>query len=351
MVTSGALRRATVCMGLVGAEILMLSATLGCREGQTSEEALTAGAPLHLAAHLEEATVEGSDLPPEPPAPVEWRFDQPRDNWQPVGYDRPGERLPEIGYLEDAVRLTLSNEEMPRGWDMFHGGLYVDLPDWDLADWSQVIVRLRAAEEVDHLGLGINLDTDAAHRDNPVPFESWVPEVPVIDDGSVQSYVLRLDRFGENPPKGTWRQLAVYVGAEEPATVDLLSVSAVPKAADFAAAPIGVRMTERGGRYRRAIYTHGSARLGYRVRVPDAGRLYLGLGVLRGDRPVGFRVSVAVPGGPSTSIFEESRTDPHDWAMRSIAARENPWWADRRRRPTPRGISSRPNVMIPGKTR
>ena len=274
--------------------------------------------PLHLEDRLAAATVEGSELPPMAPTPEEWRFDQPQNDWKPVGYARPSYRLPEVRYIEDAVRLTLSSAEKPHGWEKPHGGLYIDLPDWNLKDWAYVIVRLRAADEIDHLELGINLSTDVAEQSYPRPFEAWLPELPVINDGSVQSYVLRLDRFGENPPHGTWRQLGVYIGADEPVTADLLSVSIVPKEADYAAEPFGVRMTEKGGEHRRAIYTHGAAKLEFQVAVPAAGRLDLGLGVLREDRAVGFRITAAAAGEAPSTLLEETHSDPRTWAMRSI---------------------------------
>ncbi len=312
-----AARSAAVSLWPLGAMALALSLSSGCRESQPSSSILTAEVPLHLEEHLEAAKVEGSKLPPQPPAAVEWRFDQPQSDWKPVGYRHPHERLPHVEYIDDAVRLTLSDKEPPEGWKP-HGGLYIDLPDWNLEDWAYVMVELRASDATDHLELGINLRTAAAEEPPSGPFAAWLPEVPVISDGSVQSYILRLDQFGENPPHGTWRQLGIVLGADEPITADLLSVRLVPKEADYAAEPFGVRMTERGGEHRRAIYTHGRARLEYRVAVPTAARLDLGLGVLRDDRPVGFRVTAKTTGKAPLTLLEETSADPRLWAMRSL---------------------------------
>ena len=52
----------------------------------------------------------------------------------------------------------------------------------------QYLARVRGLA-VDHLELGINLDRQAAGQLRPEPFEAWVPEVRVIDDGSAQSYL------------------------------------------------------------------------------------------------------------------------------------------------------------------
>ncbi len=131
---------------------MALSLSLGCRGPQPSSAVLTAETPLHLEEHLEAATIEASELPPQLPTPEEWRFDQPQPDWKPVGFRRPHERLPRVGYVEDAVRLTLSDEEPPKGGQP-HGGLYIDLPDWNLEDWAYVIVRLRTSDDIDHLEL------------------------------------------------------------------------------------------------------------------------------------------------------------------------------------------------------
>lgn len=298
---------------------LVYLSSAGCREPGPSRAVLTAERPLHLEQHLEAAAVEGSELPPHPPAAEEWRFDRPQPDWKPVGYALPYERLPTVERTDDGVRLTLSSEEAPESWRRPHGGLYVELPDWNLEDWAYVVVRLRTTDAIDHLELGINLDRTSTDELQAAPFESWAPEVPVIADGSVQSYVLRLDRFGEDPPEGAWRELGVVLAADEPVSAELLSVSIVPREADYAAAPAGVRMTTIGGEVRRAIYAHGRSRLQYRLEVPPGGRLDFGVGLLRPDTPVTFRVEAATDRqeAPST-LFEEAHSDPRQWAMRSV---------------------------------
>ncbi len=115
-----------------------------------------------------------------------------------------------------------------------------------------------------------------------------------------------------------WRELGVYLGADESAAVDLLSVSVVPREADFASRGAGVRLTEAGGERRRAIYTHGPARLSYDVEVPPAARLDFGLGVLRREPPVVFRVSASAGDGQPSVLFEETHADPGRWAMGSV---------------------------------
>lgn len=302
----------------LAAALLGLTLSAGCGDREKSPSVLTAEVPLHLEEHLDAATLEGSELPEQLPAPLVWRFDHPQPEWQPVGYARPDERLPGIDQLDDAVRLTLSAQERPAGWRLPHGGLYIDVPDWKLEDWAYVIIELRNSDPIDHLELGVNLRDDPADHPNPGPFETWLSETPVIDDGSTQRYVARLDRFGENPPQGAWRQLGVYFGAREPVSADLLSLTLVPKEADYASEAIGVRMTEKRGESRRAIYTHGDAQLEYRVTLPEAARLDFGLAVLRELAPVRFRVVAARSGAEPTVLLDEVVADPGGWTMRSV---------------------------------
>jgi arylsulfatase A-like enzyme len=70
--------------------------------------------------------------------------------------------------------------------------------------------------------------------------------------------------------------------------------------------------------YRRALYTHTPGRVEYRVRIPEAGRLDLGLGVLREDAPVTFRVTATPGGGEAETVLEETYEDKENWGQRSI---------------------------------
>jgi hypothetical protein len=78
-----------------------------------------------------------------------------------------------------------------------------------------------------------------------------------------------------------------------------------------------VRSVTTRDRIRRSLYTHVPGRLSYRVRMPDAGRLDVGLGVLGGDAPVTFRASVEARGRVE-ALFEERYADADEWAQRSV---------------------------------
>ncbi len=126
-----------------------------------------------------------------------------------------------------------------------------------------------------------------------------------------------MDRRGQRW-EGPWRELAVVFLSREPASIDVRSVSVVPKEARFAGAPLGVKTEARDQAYRRTLYTHAPSKLEYRVRVPAAGRLDVGLGVLRDDVPVTFRVTAQPDGQAPEQLLNESYSDKEYWGQRSV---------------------------------
>jgi arylsulfatase A-like enzyme len=141
----------------------------------------------------------------------------------------------------------------------------------------------------------------------------------VITDGSVHTYLIRTEYTEEGKKwEGQWQQLGIWFAASEPASIDILSVNVIPKEAIFAEAPTGVSTEVRSNTYRRTLYIHAPGRLEYKVRVPKAGRLDVGLGVLREDVPVTFRISASLDGGEAEILLEESYAEQAHWAQRSV---------------------------------
>ncbi|HEX2641811.1 MAG TPA: sulfatase, partial [Thermoanaerobaculia bacterium] len=113
------------------------------------------------------------------------------------------------------------------------------------------------------------------------------------------------------------RQLGFALDSPVPIQLDLLEVSAVPKEARYAAQPVGVHTEPRRDVYRRALAVHTPARLEYQIAVPEQGRLDFGLGVLRRDVPVSFRVRIADGSGRRT-VFAQTAASPEEWRQRSV---------------------------------
>jgi len=268
--------------------------------------------PLHLEDHLDAATIVGSEVPDDIPEPVEWRFDEPQPGWKPAyGYEF-SQELVTLVRTGDALRVILEEKHVDSDGDIC-GYVYTDLPDWQLQEWAYVAVEARVQPGMEGVRLQFNF-TEPARAG--VRQARGLPS-PLIADGTEQTYLLSPDPvLGEFD--GTWRQLILQFCASEPSTLDLLSVTVIPKEAAFASAPVGVSMEALEGLYRRTLYTHAPATLTYQVRIPDAGQLDVGLRVVRRNAPVTFRVTVTPRGGEAETRFEETVAETEQWAQRRI---------------------------------
>ena len=164
------------------------------------------------------------------------------------------------------------------------------------------------------VGLGLNL----TEPDRAGIFQSWYSPSLLIPDSTTQTYLLPVVSPRGGVFDGPWRQLGLFFSVAEPTTIDIRSVSVIPKEAAFASAPLSTTMEARDDKFRRALYVHAPARLEYRVRVPPQGRLDFALGVVRGDRPISFRVDAATPGGEATVLLDETYADAQRWADRHV---------------------------------
>ena len=283
---------------------------------------LTADLPLHLEDHLDAATIEGSEVPADLPEPVEWRFDEPQPDWKlDDGESGPGpagiNRLPAIPreqpardneavavtQIDDALRVTVARptSTYTSGRPAFIGAIYTDLPDWNREDWASVTIQARTTVR------GATLLLFGRQ------------ELALISDGTAQSYQFRPDwAWSTQIWDKVWDKFVVEVSASQPVSVDILSVTVTPKGARYAEAPAGVRTEVRGRAYRRALYTHAPGNVKYRVTVPAGGRLDVGLGVLRADVPVTFRITAQPDGRDPETLLEEAYADTEQWAQRTI---------------------------------
>ncbi len=280
---------------------------------------LTADMPLHLEDHLDAATVVGSEVPADLPQSIEWRFDEPQPDWKIQEPWEPKQGRPEMSRTEDALRIALGAFDVTDDDnDHFGAFIYVDVPDWVRNDWAHIQVRARSEADVDWMVLrvGFNL-RDESEWEEDGAFEFWGDVAELIRDGTVQTYNLRADWSG-GQWEGPWKQLVLGFIAGNEASIDLLSMTVVPKEATYAGEPAGVRSEVRNRVYRRALYTHTPARVEYRVRIPEAGRLDLGLGVLRQDAPVTFRITAAPAGAEPEPVLEETYDDKENWGQRSV---------------------------------
>ncbi len=293
---------------------------LGCG----GPEPLTVDMPLHLEDHFEDATIVGSEVPADLPTVMEWRFDEPQDDWKPVIPWNPTIQPAQVTRLDDALRVTFTEgTKNPNGQP--RGGLVLNVPGWKIEDWAYLILRARTSGDVLSFGIHFNRrEGTGTDTDYPYPFESAGDALPVVNDGTVQTYRGRLDYFGGRPaPEGLIRQIALWfnpVGTKA-TSIDILSITMIPKAASYGEAGAGARTEVRNRIYRKALFTHAPGRMEYRVRIPADGRLDFGMGVLRDDVPVTFRVTAASDGAGSDepiTLFEESYAEKDAWGQRSV---------------------------------
>ena len=293
---------------------------VSCSGSPSGSTVLTADMPLHLEQRLDVATIVGSEVPADAPTVMEWQFDEPQEDWKPVVPWDTTRGPVEVTQLDDALRVTLTDgTRYPNG--VRRGGIVLEVPDRNYEDMAYLVVRARTADDVRDLGIYFNRREGTGTGGSG--FENRGDLLPMISDGTVQTYRLRLDFFaGRPPPEEPIRQIALrFWAGDDLASIDILSITLIPKVANYADAGAASRTEIRNRIYRQALYTHTPGRVEYRVKIPEAGRLDFGMGVLREDVPVTFRVT-AIPdgagGGEPTTLFEEHYAAKEAWGQRSV---------------------------------
>ena len=227
-----------------------------CQQGGDAARYSGGGAAsFHLEDHLDEATVVDSEVPSDIPESVTWRFDEAQPDWKAV----PLAGTVALSRADDALRVTLGEQNQIPGQGGYIGLVSVDLPDLRRDDWAEVLIEART-DGAQFLVPGFNLGsrTHPQREEWTIPYLYKGRGTMAIRDGNVHTYRLRADwsdpSYGEW--KGPWRQLLLQIWAVKPADLDLVSVSLIPKASLYADAGVGVRSVVRGQSRRKALYTH-----------------------------------------------------------------------------------------------
>ena len=300
------------CSRAVGWSLSLLAALIGggCSGGQTGSPVLAAEVPLHLEEYLEAASISGSEVPTDFRDPVEWRFDEPQADWIATQSWNPTIAPLRFTQLDDALRLTLAPD---RGGQLHVGGIHIELPDGARED-GDLVVRARTSDAIRWMWLGYDL-REGSGSATAIPYNPFVhrgDRPPIVSDGSAHTYVLRA-----NPDADPSKQLGLWFLSDGPAALDILSISLIPEEMDYADVNVGARAVIRGRAYRRSVYVHASGRIEYQVRIPEAGRLDFGIGMLRDDVPITFRVTARTGSAATMTLFEESHADNGAWGERS----------------------------------
>jgi arylsulfatase A-like enzyme len=295
---------------------------LSCSGPDSDQPVLTAEVPLHLEEHLDSALIEGSEVPEDVLGPVEWSFDEPQPEWKAAGPVFTEEGVVRLESTEESLRIHFSEEaNRTKNSKMINGAVYVDLPDWRREDWGEVLVRARSSDPFSRFHIDYNLGERMQPGTNLRSAILYAGDsTRIVSDGDVHTYKLRVDFHREDwgEWEDPWRQLILSFVAPSPASIDLLSVSVIPREYHYADAPVGVRTSDKLQAHRRAIYVHTPGRIEYRVQVPESGRLDFGLGVIREDVPVTFKILASQGDNEEIALFEGTYSNPKEWAERSV---------------------------------
>ena len=301
-------------MRFASAAIALAAVVAACTPADQGEY-LEVKAPLHLEDQMQHASYSGPDLPQDLPQPVEFRFTRPSHDWTTRRYD--GDEPLQTELLDDGLRLHLT--EADRVGDTLEGLFVVSLPGWNFNNWDRALIQARTkSSKIRYLRLALNLGVGQSPWGGPpTAYVNVGGGTTLISDGNIHTYNLPL-AVGwpgwENPP---WNELILVFRAGEPADLDLLSITLVPKAAVFADATFGSRTVALGGNFRRSLYVHAGGRLQFPVQVPEGARLATALGVPTDDSGVTFRISL-VDGETTHEVLKESHVAAGEWHQRVI---------------------------------
>lgn len=307
--------------------LLAAVACAGCADREPAQEILLADVPLHLEDHLDVADLQGSEVPTDIADALEWSFAEPQPGWKPAywGYtDRrltvrntAETKLANVTRTDEALQLRITEENRNSDGDLI-GSLHVDLPSLRPEEWSHVEVEARVRPGMRGVRGGVLiLGFNLTEPTEPGFVQARSIASPLVADGTVQTYVLPADP-SLGAFDGAWRQLVLGFVGDQPRDIDLLSVKVIPKEATFASARAGISTEPREGQSRRTLYMHAPGRLTYRVRIPRAGRLDVGLGAVRRDIPVTYRVTATLRGGDPETLLEETSAETEHWVQRSV---------------------------------
>jgi hypothetical protein len=317
-------------IGRTAATLGLLSLSLiatNCAEPASGPVVLTADVPLHLEEHLAEAIVSSSAAPEDRLRPVTWQFDNPDSVLRVKPWpEREAARAELVG---GALRFTLDEGTLGQVGGGPHWSplparralVVLELPSWQREDWAEVSIRARSSA-AGNMSIAYNLvDYDP---EVGAVVQHGGESAALLADNLVHSYTFPVVSTGRGRWPFTrseweypWQQLVIGLWSSNLLTAEILSVTATPKAEAFSSARAGVGTVERIDAIRRALYTHAPSRLEWRVRVPEHGRLDIGLAAFQDDDHTIFRVEVTEEELGREVMLEEQVAGP-EWTQRSV---------------------------------
>lgn len=307
-------------LAIVGV-VSALTSSLSCGCGSSADTASSAPSLVHLDLELDRARVTSAPAPASARDNRAWSFAQPRAEWRPISSASfPGLAGVELQALEDCVRLSLVEPDGPRQ-GMLLGGIAVDVPESPLDAWTGLLVRARSHARMAGIGAACNVEARKAIPNSFAFFGGDAGTSPVFNDGSVQDYLLPLfaheDEASTGPQSArTLHSVGLFASAPQPAALEILSITLMARGASYLE-DSGVRALTRDSITRSTIFAHAPASLAFRVRVPVAGRLDVGLTCLAGES-ITYRATARSGSGEPKVLSSETIDDAAQWQQRSL---------------------------------
>jgi len=291
--------------------LLALLVVAGC--DSSAAPAAQSRSILHLDLELPRARVPSAPAPDAARTPRTWSFAEPRDDWRKISSaEFPGLAGVELRTDAGALRLSLAEPEGGRS-TLLVGGIAVDVPESPMDAWTGLRVRARSRSRMAGIGAACNVDQRKSIPNGFAFFGAHEGTSPVFNDGSVQDYLLPLLA---HEPAARITSVGLVASAPQPADLEILSIALVPRGATYLESS-GVRSLTRDSVTRTAIFAHAPASLAFRVRVPRAGRLDVGLSCLEGES-VAYRTTAKAGAGEPKVLASESIEDAARWQQRSV---------------------------------
>ena len=299
---------------------LLIVGLCACSEPESPRQPVAT--TIHLEDLVDTATIVGGAVSEGLVPPLRWSFEEGAAGWRALPSHFPGSAAAEVaerdGFL--TVQLTEATRAPEESGEAFFGGVFVDVADFDLDDWSQVEVEARVTGPVEWVGVAYNVREsggDTLDEQWPTRFYGAGTDMRSVDGVDVHRFPVR----GEGGRiRGPLREVAILFSAREPASVEVASVAFLPASAVYDQAGVGVQSVsssahEDFGPTRRTLYTHTPTRVAYELTLPGAPRLDLALGAF--GAATRMRVEVDV-GGTVETVLDETVPPAEAWRQRSV---------------------------------
>ncbi len=297
--------------GVMFLTLAVMLLEFGCSGPESDQLLLTAGLPIHLEELLDAANVEGSGVPKDVPAAVEWRFDgsAPLPSGQEASPTRGWQAGPGVMDLEvrdgGLVGRTTSD------WPIIHVERTSGLDDPGLICAFEIRVRVSA-------GANLAVATRSSKKLDIARIAEEAKEgrgywltAPIATDNEGETYTFR-KRFPASSSE--IRHVLIRPTDVEGATFEIEFVRVLSRKEYFTSNSPQVSWQGLGAIYHRTLVAKTPEVIRMLLSLPDRPWLDLALGTIE-DGPVTFQVKIRPAAGSAedASLLTHTITTPRRW--------------------------------------